>query len=181
MEAVRGTDVDEFRETLQAGIDELRGSGAEVVLMNMQFSRETDTMIHFGPYLVAMRELANVNDVPLFRRHGIMRHWAESDLLDLRTKDVEKRRQLAAKLYDCIGNAIADFVTRGAAASKAAVSPWRRPMISASMGGTVRCDDLAARGGNRQGLTHGSGLHRASGDDALHGGTTQYRSRDPLG
>ena len=123
MEAVRGTDVDEFRETVQAGIDELRGSGAEVVLMNMQFSRETDAMIHFGPYLVAMRELANANDVPLFRRHGIMRYWAESDLLDLRTKDAEKRRQLAAKLYDCIGNAMADFVTRGVAAPKAAASP----------------------------------------------------------
>jgi hypothetical protein len=91
--------------------------------MNMQFSRETDAMIHFGPYLIAMRELANVNDVPLFRRHGIMRHWAESDLLDLRTKDPEKRRQLAAKLYDCIGNAMADFVTRGVAAGKAAASP----------------------------------------------------------
>ena len=91
--------------------------------MNMQFSRETDAMIHFGPYLIAMRELADANDVPLFRRHGIMRHWAESDLLDLRTRDAEKRRQLAAKLYDCIGHAMADFVTRGVAAAKAAASP----------------------------------------------------------
>jgi hypothetical protein len=123
MEAVRGTDVDEFRETLQAGIDELRAAGAEVVLMNMQFSRETDAMIHFEPYLVAMRQLAGANDVPLFRRRGIMRHWAESDLLDLRARDGEKRRQLAAKLYDCIGRAMADFVTRGIPAAKPAVSP----------------------------------------------------------
>jgi acyl-CoA thioesterase-1 len=84
MEAVRGTDVDEFRETVQAGINELRSAGIEVVLMNMQFSRETDAMIQFGPYLNAMRELADANDVPLFRRHGIMRHWAENDFLDLR-------------------------------------------------------------------------------------------------
>ena len=45
MEAVRGIDVDEFRETVQAGINELRAAGTEVVLMNMQFSRETDAMI----------------------------------------------------------------------------------------------------------------------------------------
>jgi hypothetical protein len=122
MEAVRGTDVDEFRDTLQAGIDELRASGAEVALMNMQFSRETDAMIHFGPYLSAMRELADANDVPLFRRHGIMRYWAENDFLDLRTREAEKRRQLAAKLYDCIGHAMADFVTRGIPAAKAASS-----------------------------------------------------------
>ena len=123
MEAVRGTDVDEFRETVQAGINELRAARTEMVLMNMQFSRETDTMIQFGPYLIAMRELADANDVPLFRRHGIMRYWAESGSLDLRASDGEKRRQVAAKLYDCIGHAMADFVTRGVAAAKAAASP----------------------------------------------------------
>jgi lysophospholipase L1-like esterase len=122
MEAVRGSDVDEFRETLQAGISELRAAGAELVLMNMQFSRDTDAMIHFEPYLMAMERLADANDVPLFRRHGIMRHWAESGLLDLRVRDVEKRRQLGAKLYDCIGRAMADFVTRGIPAAKPAAS-----------------------------------------------------------
>jgi lysophospholipase L1-like esterase len=123
MEAVRGIDVDEFRETVQTGIDELRAARAEVVLMNMQFSRETDAMIHFEPYLIAMRQLADANDVPLFRRRGIMRHWAESGSLDLRARDAEKRRQLAAKLYDCIGRAMADFVTRGVPAAKPPTGP----------------------------------------------------------
>ena len=123
MEAVRGSDVDAFRETVRTGIDELHAAGVEVVLMNMQFSRETDAMIHFGPYLSAMRELADANDVPLFRRRGIMRHWAESGLLDLRAREGEKRRQLAAKLYDCIGSAMADFVTRGVPIAKPAASP----------------------------------------------------------
>ena len=123
MEAVRGTDVDEFRETVQAGINELHAARTEMVLMNMQFSRETDAMIQFGPYLSAMRELADANDVPLFRRYGIMRYWAENDFLDLRARETEKRRQLATKLYDCIGHAMADFVARGVAAAKAAAGP----------------------------------------------------------
>ena len=123
MEAVRGTDLDEFRQTVQTGIDKLRAAGAEVVLMNMQFSRATEAVIHFEPYLVAMRELADVNDVPLFRRHGIMRHWAESGSLDLRAGDGEKGRELAAKLYDCIGRAMADIVTRGVPAAKREHSP----------------------------------------------------------
>jgi hypothetical protein len=125
MEAVRGTDVNEFRETVRAGIDKLGAAGVEVVLMNMQFSRETEAMIHFEPYLIAMHELADAHDVPLFRRHGIMRHWAESGLLNLRVRDGEKSRQLAKKLYDCIGHAMADFVTRGVAAAEPAVSPER--------------------------------------------------------
>jgi hypothetical protein len=123
MEAVRGIDVDEFRETVQAGIDKIRAAGVEVVLMDMQFSRETDAVIHFEPYLTTMRELADVNDVPLFRRHSIMRHWAESGSLNLRAGEGEKGREVAEKLYGCIGHAMADFVTRGVAAAKRAPGP----------------------------------------------------------
>ena len=118
MEAVRGTDVDEFRQTMQTGIDKLRAAGADVLLMNMQFSRASDAVIHFEPYIAAMRELADINDVPLFRRHAIMRHWAESGVLDLRAGEGEKGRELAANLYDCIGRAMADLVTRGIPAAK---------------------------------------------------------------
>jgi GDSL-like Lipase/Acylhydrolase family len=123
VEAVQGSDVDEFRETVQGGIDVLRHAGAEVVLMDMQFSRATDAMIHFEPYLIAMRQLADANDVPLFQRHGIMRHWVESGLLDPRVRDAEKSRQLAAKLYDCVGRAMADFVARGIPPAKPSTSP----------------------------------------------------------
>jgi lysophospholipase L1-like esterase len=119
MEAVRGADVDAFRDTVRTGIEELRDAGIEVVLMNMQFSRETDAMIYFEPYLTAMRQVADANEVPLFRRHGIMRYWAESGFLDLRVREDEKRRELAVKLYDCIGRAMADFLTHGSGDSAA--------------------------------------------------------------
>jgi hypothetical protein len=123
MEAVRASDVDAFRETVRTGIDELRAAGIEVVLMNMQFSRETDAMIHFEPYLIAIRQVADATETPLFRRRGIMRHWAETGFLDLRVKDDMKRRQLAAKLYDCIGRAMSDFVTRGIPDGNSAANP----------------------------------------------------------
>jgi lysophospholipase L1-like esterase len=112
VEAVRGTDVDEFRETVQAGVDELHAAGIEVVLMNAQFSRDTDAMIRFEPYLDVLQDVADANHVPLFDRHGLMRHWAESGVLDLRTKDGDKRRRLATLLYDCLGRAMAGLVTR---------------------------------------------------------------------
>jgi acyl-CoA thioesterase I len=112
VEAVRGTDVDTFRETVQAGIDELHAAGIEVLLMNAQFSRDTDAMIRFEPYLAALREVADANEVPVFNRHGLMRYWAESGVLDLRTKDSDQRRRLATRLYDCIGRAMADLVIR---------------------------------------------------------------------
>jgi hypothetical protein len=119
MEAVHGTPVEEFRNTVQAGIDELRAVRVELILMDMQFSRDTQAIIDFEPYLTVMRELADANDVPLFRRHEVMRHWAESGTLSLRAVDDDKRRQVAVRLYDCIGRAVAELVTRGLPAGKA--------------------------------------------------------------
>jgi GDSL-like Lipase/Acylhydrolase family len=112
VEAVRGTGVDAFREALQDGIDGLRAAGAEVVLMTPQFSRDTDAMINFAPYLAALRELADANDVPVFHRYGLMRSWAEHEVLDFRTKESDKRRRVAGKLYDCLGRVMADFLLR---------------------------------------------------------------------
>lgn len=127
MEAVRGTGVDDFRETVQAGIDDLRAAGIEVVLMSAQFSRDADAIIHYAPYLGAVRELADANDVAVFHRYGLMRRWAESGVLDLRTRESEERRRLAARVYECIGRAMADFVSRGGAAAEAPATPGRRP------------------------------------------------------
>ena len=117
MEAVRAMQVDEFRKTLQTGIDEIHGTGAELVMMNMQFSRDSGAIIDFQPYLAAIRDVADADEVPVFRRYGIMRYWAESGALDLETRDADKRRHVAARLYDCIGRAMADFVMRGVAAA----------------------------------------------------------------
>ena len=112
-DAVRGTEIDEFRQTIQDGIDRLRASGAEVVFMDMQFSRHTHAIINFDRYESVLREVTDANDVPLFRRHDIMHHWAESGLFDLMTGDHAKLHLLASRLYDCIGRAVAHFITRG--------------------------------------------------------------------
>jgi lysophospholipase L1-like esterase len=112
-DAVYGTDLDAFRQTMQAGLDRLRASGVEVVFMDMQFSRQTHAVINFERYESVLREVADANDVPLFRRHDIMHHWAESEVFDLTTGDHAKLPLVASRLYDCIGRAMADFVTRG--------------------------------------------------------------------
>jgi hypothetical protein len=81
--------------------------------MDMQFSRHTHAIINFDRYESVLREVTDANDVPLFRRHDIMHYWAESGLFDLMTSDNAKLHLLASRLYDCIGQAMADFITRG--------------------------------------------------------------------
>jgi lysophospholipase L1-like esterase len=114
MDAVQGTDLDEFRQRIQDGIDRLRASGTEVVLMDMQYSRRTHAVINFERYESVLREVTDANEVPLFRRYDIMRHWAENGVFDLVNTDHDKLQLVAARLYDCIGRAVAEFMTRGA-------------------------------------------------------------------
>jgi len=125
MDAVRNTDLDEFRQTMQAGIDRLRAADAEVVGMDMQFSRQTHAMINFGEYETVLRETTDANAVPLFRRHDIMRYWAENGLFEPMTGDHKALPVVASRLYDCIGRAMAEFISRGAQVE--AVTPAAHP------------------------------------------------------
>ena len=111
-DAVRGVDPAEFRGDLDDGLAKLRAAGAEIVLMDMQYSRMTGAMINFNRYVVTMRGVADVGDVPLFPRHKIMRAWAESGLFETTEKSADGRRALADKLYRCLGSAVAGFVAR---------------------------------------------------------------------
>jgi hypothetical protein len=111
VDAVRNVDLDGFRETLESGIEMLKPS-VDVVLMDTQFSRRTSAIIDFEPYERAMRLIADVNDVPLFPRNELMRHWSEEGEIDLSAQGKKKRVDVARRLYRCIGDALADFVTR---------------------------------------------------------------------
>jgi lysophospholipase L1-like esterase len=113
-DAVDGTDIDEFRQTLQDGIDRLRASGVEMMCMDMQFSIKTHAIINFDRYVSVLREVTDANNVPLFRRYDIMHHWAERGVFDLSPTDPDTLHLVASRLYDCIGQAVADFVARGA-------------------------------------------------------------------
>ncbi len=112
IDAVRGVDPSEFRETLQTGLEKLRASSSEVIFMDMQYSRLTHAVIHFNRYLVLMRGVADIKDVPLFPRHKIMHDWAEAGILESSESTPEARRALADKLYRCIGSAVAEFILR---------------------------------------------------------------------
>jgi hypothetical protein len=111
-DAVRGTDIEEFRTSLQDGIEALRSVAGEIVLMDMQYSPMTHSVVYFNRYLVVLRGIADVSDTPLFPRHRIMYDWAEMGLLETPERNAEARRAVADWLYRCVGRAMADFITR---------------------------------------------------------------------
>jgi hypothetical protein len=112
VDAMRSIDPDDFRGAVDDGIAAMRGVGADVVLMNLQYSPRTETMISVPPYLDNMRAVAQEHDVPLFDRFAIMRQWNDNGDFDLFNSS--HGIELAKRVHDCIGRALSKFVIAAA-------------------------------------------------------------------
>lgn len=108
VDAMRSVDPDDFRSAVDDGVVALQNAGADVVLINLQYSPRTETMISVPPYLDDMRMVAQQHDVPLFDRFAIMRQWNESGSFDLFS--ASHGLELAKRVHDCLGRALSKFV-----------------------------------------------------------------------
>jgi len=112
VDAMRSIDPDDFRSAVDEGVAALQKAGVDLVLMNLQYSPRTETMISATPYLDNMRVVAQQHDVPLFDRFGIMRHWNEAGDFDLFS--TAHGLDLAKRVHDCLGRALTAFVIQAA-------------------------------------------------------------------
>lgn len=108
LDAIRRVDPDEFRAALDEGVETLHKGGADVILMNMQYSPRTDIMVPLGPYADNMRHVAQQHEIPLFDRLAIMRNWSDTGAFDLYAAG--KDNVLAQRVHDCIGRGIAAMI-----------------------------------------------------------------------
>jgi len=101
---VRGTDPEEFRAAVSDGVEKLKEAGADVVLVNMQYSPRTESIMAIGAYADALRWVSREREVPVFDRLAIMRHWYDQGQFDLykATKDLK----IAKSVHDCLGRAL---------------------------------------------------------------------------
>ena len=113
-DATRETDRDEFADTLQQGITWLHEHDMEVMLIDMQFSPDTTTVINFDPYLDRLHEAGSLSQTYVFHRYDIMKYWSENGVFNFTDVPVGERRALAAKVYTCIGARLADAIAYAA-------------------------------------------------------------------
>ena len=112
VDAMRSIDPDDFRAAVNEGVAALQNAGADVVLMNLQYSPRTETMISASPYIDNMRVVAQQHDVPLFDRFAIMHHWHDQGDFDLFS--TSHGIDLAKRVHDCLGRALSQFVIEAA-------------------------------------------------------------------
>jgi hypothetical protein len=107
VDAIRSIDPDDFRGAVGEGVAALQ-KGADVVLMNLQYSPRTETMISAPPYLDNLRVVAQEHDIPLFDRFAIMHYWNDQGDFDLFS--TSHGIELANRVHDCLGRALSKFV-----------------------------------------------------------------------
>jgi hypothetical protein len=108
VDAMRSVDPDDFRTAVGDGVAALQNAGADVVLINLQYSPRTETMISAPPYLDSMRVAAQQHDVPLFDRFAIMRNWNDAGNFDLFS--TVHGTDMAKRVHACLGRALSKFV-----------------------------------------------------------------------
>jgi hypothetical protein len=112
VDAMRSIDPDDFRGAVDEGVAALQKAGTDVILVNLQYSPRTETMISAPPYLDNMRVVAQQHDVPLFDRFAIMRHWNDAGDFDLFSST--HGPDLAKRVHACLGRALSKFVLEAA-------------------------------------------------------------------
>jgi hypothetical protein len=109
-DAVQHADVDLFAATLREGIQRLHAAHADVMLLNMQFARETASVINFDPYLDVLQEVGELEQVTLFRRFEIMRYWSQTGAFAYDAAPRGQTQALAAAVYGCLALQLADAI-----------------------------------------------------------------------
>lgn len=112
VDAMLSVDLDQFSQALDKGINIAHSAGADVILINSQYSPRTESMIALGSYAENMRWVAVQHEVPIFDRFSVMKTWADLGTFDFYS--ATKKLDIAARVHDCIGRLLADLVVDAA-------------------------------------------------------------------
>jgi hypothetical protein len=112
VDALRGVEPEDFRISLDHGLDAIATAKAEVILMNMQFSPRTENMLSVTPYADVMRWVIEQRGILLFDRLAIMHFWSDEGTFDLYA--ATNGYAMARKVHECLGRALATQIINAA-------------------------------------------------------------------
>jgi hypothetical protein len=99
--------IEVFRTSVNAGIEAVRGAGADLILLDTTFIPAPARMAAIEAYRDRLLAAAVANHVPMLRRHALMRLWSEDGTLDLAANDPAEREVIARHLFSCVAQGLA--------------------------------------------------------------------------
>ena len=103
-------DLETFRAAVNGGIDAARHGGADLILLDTTFVPSPARMVQIEPFRNRLLEAAAANQVPVLRRHGLMRLWDEDGTLNLAARDPVERETVVRHLFSCVAQGLAGAI-----------------------------------------------------------------------
>ncbi|HET7850272.1 MAG TPA: SGNH/GDSL hydrolase family protein [Pseudolabrys sp.] len=116
VDAMLGIDPDEFSAAVNKGVEIAHRAGADIILVNSQYSPRTDSLIALSTYLEDMRWVALQQEITLLDRFAIMKLWTELGTFDFHS--ATNTLDTAERVHDCIGRLLADVVVEATKPAK---------------------------------------------------------------
>jgi hypothetical protein len=108
VDAMQGADPELFNQALDRGIAAARAGGADMILINAQYSPRTESMIALSTYVEVMRWVAVQHEIPMLDRFAIMKLWSDLGTFDLYS--ATKALDTAGRVHNCIGQLLSSLV-----------------------------------------------------------------------
>ena len=114
VEAVHNVDAGDFYRTLQDGAAAIASAGADLVLVNPQFSRFLHANVDLEPYSQSMEQVAALPGAMLFPRFELMHYWVNEGQIDLERTPKADRLSTVEALHVCLGQHLAGMMLEAA-------------------------------------------------------------------
>ena len=108
-DVTRPVPLDLFERLTRGGIARLAGTGADLVLMDQQYSRALEEAPAFPAYHDALHRLGAEAGVPVFPRYALMRAWCDGNAFTRDTLSPDGTH-MADPGYALLGEAVADWM-----------------------------------------------------------------------
>lgn len=105
--AGRGDDLDSFNALLGEVSDKVRASGADLIMMTLQYAPSVARVVNLDLYRSAVLRVAESKGAPVLDRYEMMRYWNEIGFVNLDATDPAERILVARALYDCVAETLA--------------------------------------------------------------------------
>jgi lysophospholipase L1-like esterase len=135
-DAMRLVNVDKFRQTVIAGIDELQRAGIDVVLLDMQYFPKAEKVREFPRFLVSMRQIAQEKRIPILQRFAIMKNLVTSAQFTPQQLLAADQFHPNDYSYGCLGKLMADAL-QGEVRNAPKVAKQKYPAEPAKQAGAV--------------------------------------------
>jgi acyl-CoA thioesterase-1 len=112
-DAIADVGLEEFRDTLRRGVDELTGQGMDVILLDMQYYPRWEYVAGYRAYLNAMRDVGRERNVPVLHRFDIMKYWVASSQFSSEELLAPDRVHANVLTYGCLADILADAIQNG--------------------------------------------------------------------